>query len=67
MATKKEIVADLKADYGHMLTAKQVGDFLGLCPKATKEFMAGVPCFAVGRKKCYLPIDVANRLLAAQE
>jgi hypothetical protein len=67
MATKKEIIADLKGAYGQMLNAKQVGEYLGLCPKATKAFMDGVPSFRIGRQKCYFPVDVANRLLAAEE
>lgn len=67
MATKKELIADMKAEFGNFLNCKQAGDYLGLCPRATRDFLAGVPCFSIGRKKCYFPVDIANRLLAAEE
>lgn len=51
MATKKEIVNDIRAQCGNLITTKQVGKYLGLCPKSTREFMEGVPCYEVGRKR----------------
>ena len=35
-------------------------------PKTTREFMAGVPHYDMGRKRCYLAIDVANRLASSE-
>ena len=66
MATKKEIVADIRSQCGNLISTKQVGKYLGLCPKSTREFMEGVPCYEVGRKRCYMAIDLANRLCSAE-
>lgn len=66
MATKKEIVADIRAQCGNLITKKEVGKYLGLCPKTTREFLAGVPCYDMGRKRCYMAIDIANRIVSAE-
>ncbi len=66
MATKKEIVNDIRSQCGNLITTKDVGRYLGLCPKSTKLFMEGVPHYDVGRKKCYMAIDVANRILQSE-
>lgn len=66
MATKKEIVEDIRRQYGNLITSKNVGKYLGLCPKTTREFMAGVPCYDLGRKRCYMAIDVANRICSSE-
>ena len=66
MATRKEIVADIRQQYGNLLTTAEVGRYLGLCPKTTREYMQGVPCYDMGRKRCYLAIDVASRIAAGQ-
>ena len=66
MATKKEIVNDIRAQCGNLLTTKQVGKYLGLSPKTVRDFLAEVPCYDMGRKRCYMAIDVANRIAAAQ-
>ena len=67
MATKKELIAEIKKDCGNVMTITQVGKYLGLCPKATRDFLDGVPWFAIGRKRCYFAVDLANRLMAAEE
>ena len=66
MATKKQIVEDLRQQYGNLISTTDVGKYLGLCPKTTRIFMAGVPHYDMGRKRCYLAIDVANRLASAE-
>lgn len=66
MATKKEIVADIRQQMGNVLSSKQVGEYLNLCPRATRDYMRDVPCFGIGRKKCYFAIDLANRILEGQ-
>ena len=65
--TKKELIADIRAEAGNVLTTKAVGKYLGLCPHATRDFLAGVPRFEIGRKKCVFAVDLANRILAGQE
>jgi len=66
MATKKEIAAEIRAQYGNVLTTKQAGEFLGMSPKPAKEFLEGVPTFQLGLKKCYFAIDLAQRLVESQ-
>ena len=66
MATKKEIVADIRAQCGNLITTKDVGKYLGLCPRATKTYMEGVPHYDIGRKRCYMAIDVANRIVSSE-
>ena len=66
MATKKEIVNDIRSQCGNLITTKAVGKYLGLCPKSTREFMEGVPCYEVGRKRCYMAIDLANRICSSE-
>lgn len=62
MATKKEIVNELRSQCGNLITTKDVGKYLGLSPKTTRQFLQGVPCYDMGHKKCYFAIDIANRL-----
>lgn len=66
MASKKEIVADIRQQYGNLITTKNVGKYLGLCPKTAREFMEGVPHYDIGRKRCYMAIDVANRIVSSE-
>lgn len=66
MATKKEIVADIRAQYGNLITTKNVAKYLGLCPRTARAFMDGVPHYDIGRKRCYMAIDVANRIVSSE-
>lgn len=66
MATKKEIVNDIRAQCGNLITTKAVGKYLGLCPKSTREFMEGVPHYEIGRKRCYFAIDLAARIASSE-
>lgn len=66
MATKKEIVADIRSQCGNLITTKAAGKYLGLCPKATREYLEGVPRYEVGRKRCYMAIDLANRICSSE-
>lgn len=65
--TKKELVQDIRQQAGNVLTTKEVGRYLHLCPRSTREFLDGVPRFEIGRKKCVFAVDLANRILAGQE
>lgn len=66
MATKKQLVEDIRAQCGNLITTKAIGDYLGMCPLKTREFLEDVPCYRTGRKKCYLPIDIANKILSCE-
>lgn len=64
--TKKEIAADIRQQVGNVLSTNQVGEYLGMSPKPLRAFLADVPCFELGRKKCYFAIDLAKRLAEAE-
>lgn len=64
--TKKEIAADIRQQVGNVLSTNQVGEYLGMSPKPLRAFLEGVPCFELGRKKCYFAIDLAQRLAEAE-
>ncbi|NCB52257.1 MAG: hypothetical protein EOM54_10300 [Clostridia bacterium] len=63
MATKQEIVADIRKNYGNMINLREAGEVLGFSDKrAIKNFLEGVPCCQMGKEKKYLAIDVARRI-----
>ena len=64
--TKKEIAADIRQQVGNVLSTNQVGEYLGMSPKPLRAFLSSVPCFELGRKKCYFAVDLAQRLVEAQ-
>lgn len=64
--TKKEIAADIRQQVGNVLCTNQVGEYLGMSPKPLRVFLEGVPCFELGRKKCYFAVDLAQRLVEAE-
>ena len=63
---KKEIAADIRQQVGNVLSTNQVGAYLGMSPKPLRQFLEGVPCFELGRKKCYFAVDLAQRLVEAE-
>ena len=67
MATKKQIVEDIRQQCGNLIPATKIGEYLGMCPRKTAAFLEDVPSFRTGRKKCYLAIDIANKLLSCEE
>lgn len=67
MATKQEIAADIKKQYGPMLCQTQAREYLnGMSRTFAKEVLEAVPCFQFGKKKCYLAIDLAGMILQHQ-
>ena len=57
---------DIRSQCGNLITTKAAGKYLGLCPKATREFLEDVPRYEVGRKRCYMAIDLANKLCISE-
>lgn len=62
MATRRQLTEDLRQQCGNLIPIGKLGQYLGMCPRKTAEFVAGLDCYVTGRKKCYLAIDVAKRL-----
>lgn len=64
--TKKEIVQDIRQQYGNLISTNDAGRYLGLSPKPCRAFLKGVPAYEIGRKKCYFASDIAARLCGAE-
>lgn len=65
MATRAEIIADMRRTFGsNALTKQQVGQYMGYKPRATYEFLLGVDAIPSqqGRQKRYLVIDLAKKI-----
>ncbi len=66
MATKKQIADDLRQQCGNFISFGELSRYLGMCPSKAREFLADVPAYDTGRKRCYFAIDVAKKLEALQ-
>ena len=66
MASKREIVAELRAQYGNMLSQNQIRQFLGRGTHQTMDFTSDLPYMQTGRAKKYFAIDVARKLYELQ-
>ncbi|NCC83651.1 MAG: hypothetical protein EOM03_05935 [Clostridia bacterium] len=63
MAEKREIVTDIRRQYGNMLNVRQLTECLGYSDtRAALRFMEGIPVCDMGKEKKYLAIDVARRI-----
>lgn len=65
MATRAEIIADMRRTFGrNALIKQQVGEYMGWKPRATYEFLRGVDAISSpqGRQKKYLIIDLAKKI-----
>lgn len=67
MATKREIAATLREQYGNTMSQSQVQAFLGCGDHQIAEYLKDVPFMRTARKKTFLVIDVARRLYEMQE
>ena len=67
MATRKELLADLRAQYGNMLNIGEATEAIGYSDRnAAKKFFAGLPLYDMGKEKKFLAIDVAKRIDAVK-
>lgn len=62
MATKKQIVQDIREQVGNFVSFGAVARYLGMSPHAARDFLADVPSYDVGKKRCFFAIDLANKL-----
>lgn len=62
MATRKQIADDLRTQCGKIISFGVLSEYLGMCPKAARKFLADVPSYNMGNKRCFFPIDVARKL-----
>ena len=66
MATKKQIADDIRAQCGNLIPFGRLAKYLGLCPNKAREYLADVPAYDMGRKRCFFAIDVAKKLESCQ-
>lgn len=67
MATKREIAAELREQYGNTMSQNQVQEYLGCGDSKLAEYLQDVPFLRSSRKKTFLVIDVARRLYELQQ
>lgn len=59
---KKKLADDLRAQCGNVISFNKLADYLGMAPKTARKFLADVPSYQLGSKRCFLAIDVAAKL-----
>ena len=68
MATKQEIINDIRRSYGVMLNVTEATKALGFSDKrAASRFLEGIPRCDMGREKKYLASDIAKRIYECLE
>lgn len=66
VATRRQIQEDLRQQCGNLISFGKLCKYLGMCAHAGRDFLADVPSYEIGNKKCYLAIDIAKKLEAAE-
>lgn len=68
MATKKDLVADMRRQYGNMLSVSNLARYFGVDRKTVRKWLdeADPPLdyYPVGERKLYAAMDIAKRLEA---
>lgn len=62
MATRKQICEDIRQQCGNLISFGNIARYLGMSPHTARDFLADVPSYATGGKRCFLAIDVAKKL-----
>ena len=63
MATRRQMADDIEHSCGSRLVSfGKLAKYLGMCPHSAREFLADVPCYNTGKKRCFLVTDVAKKL-----
>lgn len=67
MATKKQIVEDIRQQCGNLIPFGKAAKYLGMSPHTARAFLEDVPCYNTGQKRCFFAIDLANKLAACEQ
>ncbi len=67
MATKKQIAEDIRQQCGNLVSFGKVAKYLGMSPHTAREFLEDVPCYCIGRKRCFFAIDLASKLICCEQ
>lgn len=66
MASKKQIADDLRQQCGSVISFNKLAAYLNMSPKTARAFLADVPCYDMGKKRCFFAVDVARKLEGLQ-
>lgn len=66
MASKKQIADDLRAQCGNVISFNKLAEYLNMAPKTARKFLADVPSYEMGNKRCFLAVDVAAKIEGLQ-
>ena len=62
------LAAEIRKDFGNMLTAKTVGEIIGVCDhKAYERWLEDVRAYIINGRKKYFAADVAQKLYRSRE
>ena len=68
MATRQEIINDIRKNYGNALNLREACLALGYKDKrAAKRFLGGIAYVDMGKEKKYLAIDIGRRIYDRME
>jgi hypothetical protein len=62
LATKQEIVNDIRKTYGNMLNVTQLAKLFNCHRNRVGQYVDGLPYLPNGKEKKYLAIDVGQRI-----
>ena len=65
--TSKQIADDIREVCGCSLVSfGKLAKYLGMSPNTARHFLAPVPCYQIGRKRCFMVKDVAKYIESCQ-
>lgn len=63
MATRKEIVDDIKRQFGSsFISIQQAAQYFSMSRNGVKRFLADVPVYESNKQKLYMALDIAKKL-----
>ncbi|SHI24156.1 hypothetical protein SAMN02745823_03807 [Sporobacter termitidis DSM 10068] len=67
MATKQELINDIRRTYGNMLNVTQLAKLFNCDRRTVPNYVSGLPFFSMGKDKKYLAIDIGRRIYDRME
>jgi hypothetical protein len=62
MASKQEIIRDIRNEFGNMLNISKLAKVFGCERHSVSTYVAGLPYLQEGKEKKYLALDVGRRI-----
>jgi hypothetical protein len=67
MATRQEVIDDIRCHYGNMLNVTQLAKLFNCDRRTVPTYVEGIPFFTMGKDKKYLALDVGRRIYDRME